>query len=80
MLSWLNTSSGEVFVCIDATANGNTWVGQLGSLVEFVDASSVDASSVIANLDRGIFGGGYDGSNTNTIELCNNQYHRQMST
>ena len=47
---WLNTTTGEVFTCVDATTNNNAWVGQLGSLVNlaywgefdfFGDGSSV---------------------------------------
>ena len=31
--SWLNTTTGEVFVCIDKTINANKWVGQNGTTV-----------------------------------------------
>ena len=30
---WINTTSGEIFLCIDATTNFNVWVGQEGSRV-----------------------------------------------
>ena len=25
---WINTTSGEIFICIDATADTNQWIGQ----------------------------------------------------
>ena len=27
---WINTTSGTIFICTDATANDNTWIGQTG--------------------------------------------------
>ena len=30
---WLNISTGEEFVCIDNTVDGNTWVGHLGNWI-----------------------------------------------
>ena len=27
---WINTTSGAIFICTDATANDNTWIGQIG--------------------------------------------------
>lgn len=32
-MSWLNTLTGETFVCTDNTTNTNVWVGNLGSYV-----------------------------------------------
>jgi len=31
--TWLNTTSGEQFVCIDNTADANVWKGQMGTTV-----------------------------------------------
>ncbi len=31
---YINTTSGELFICTDATAGENVWKGQLGSTVE----------------------------------------------
>ena len=31
--SWVNTSSGEIFICTDNTTDANVWVGQLGTTV-----------------------------------------------
>lgn len=35
--TWLNSTSGEIFVCIDNTTDENTWVGQLGTVILFDD-------------------------------------------
>ena len=53
---WHNTTSGEIFICRDNTANANVWLGQKGSLVSG---------------GRGLFGGGVDhpgGVDIDTIE------------
>ncbi len=42
---WINTSSGEVFVCVDNTENQNKWVGQLGSLV--ISSVVVDINNLL---------------------------------
>lgn len=34
--TWINTTTGEIFVCIDATAGGNVWVGTAGSSVGYL--------------------------------------------
>ena len=31
---YINTTSGELFICTDATAGENVWTGQLGSTVQ----------------------------------------------
>lgn len=31
--TWINTTSGEIFVCTDATTDANVWVGQMGTTV-----------------------------------------------
>ena len=31
--SWLNTISGELFICIDNTDSLNVWKGQLGTTI-----------------------------------------------
>ena len=33
-VTWLNSSTGEIFVCKDATAGSNVWYGQNGNSVE----------------------------------------------
>ena len=32
-MTWLNSVTGEIFVCIDNTIGSNVWVGQLGTSV-----------------------------------------------
>ena len=34
---WINTTSGAIFICTDATANDNTWVAQTGSPIGIGD-------------------------------------------
>ena len=56
---YINTTSGELFICTDATAGENIWKGQLGSTVE--PASSWGA--------RGVFAAGYGaGGNQNVMD------------
>ena len=44
--TWLNASTGEVFVCRDNTVDQNVWTGQLGTLIKTVGfLSFVGASS-----------------------------------
>ena len=31
---YINTTSGELFICTDATAGENVWTGQLGTTVQ----------------------------------------------
>ena len=46
---YINTTSGELFICTDASAGENVWKGQLGSTVQPVSYYGA----------RGIWGGGY---------------------
>lgn len=32
-VTWLDMSTGEIFVCKDATSGANVWVGQLGTSI-----------------------------------------------
>lgn len=32
-VTWLNTTSGEIFVCTDNTVGANVWYGQMGTTV-----------------------------------------------
>ena len=32
-VSWLNLTSGEIFICTDNTVGSNVWVGQKGTAV-----------------------------------------------
>lgn len=32
-VSWLNTVTGEIFVCIDNTTDDNVWVGTAGTTI-----------------------------------------------
>ena len=34
---WINTTSGAIFICTDATANDNTWIAQTGSPISIGD-------------------------------------------
>ena len=47
---YINTTSGELFICTDATAGENIWKGQLGSTVQPVSYYGA----------RGIWFGGYE--------------------
>ena len=53
---WINTSTGEQFVCIDATVGNNKWVGSLGTyvvdttvglLIDYDFVSGISGSTVI---------------------------------
>ena len=48
---WINTTSGEIFLCVDATAGANKWIGQRGRQV---------------TSSRGIWGGGSQNSSGHT--------------
>jgi len=50
---FINTTSGELFVCIDATAGSNKWRGQLGTEI---DPPTAEQGG------RGLWAGGSDGS------------------
>ncbi len=52
---WVNTTSGVIFICTNATTDSNTWIGQTSSFVSG---------------GRGLFGGGSDagGSAIDSIE------------
>ena len=58
---FINTTSGEMFICSDATAGSNVWKGQLGSTVEPPTWLG----------DRGVFCGSDVGSASNVIEYIN---------
>jgi hypothetical protein len=34
---WINTTSGVIFMCTDATTNDNTWIAQTGSPISIGD-------------------------------------------
>ena len=51
---WHNTTTGEVYLCIDATANSNKWIGQRSSFVYG---------------GRGIFGGGTNTAGNDVIDI-----------
>ena len=44
---WINTTSGDIFLCTDATTNANWWINQRGD-------------SVKAPGERGLIAGGYN--------------------
>ena len=54
---WINTTSGAIFICTDATANDNTWIAQTGS------PASIG--------DRGIWLGGSEATYTFAITIYN---------
>lgn len=33
IVSWLNTVTGELFICVDNTTDSNIWKGQMGTSV-----------------------------------------------
>lgn len=73
---WLNTNTGELFVCYNIDENGSYWKGQLGTIVVPATLSTVDIfgdGSCIAlyrfdnslNDDSGLYNGTlYEGSET----------------
>ena len=57
---WQNTTSGEMFVCTNATAGANVWTN--------VGAGTGDVQPQIFYGERGVFGGGYGLPRLNRIE------------
>jgi len=55
---YINTTSGELFVCTDATAGDNVWKGQLGTTVKVAKWYGA----------RGFWGGGEDSGINNNID------------
>ena len=55
---YINTTSGELFICTDATAGENIWKGQLGTTVQPVKYFG----------GRGIWSGGYTGAITDKMD------------
>jgi hypothetical protein len=51
---WINTTSGEIFICTDATTDSNTWIGQTGSFLSG---------------GRGLFGGGTNTATNDVIDI-----------
>ena len=45
---WINTTSGQIFICIDATTNSNQWIGQTKTSIQprcfFAGGNSDDAN------------------------------------
>lgn len=53
---WLDTATGEVFVCVDNTVDANVWAGQYGNKVEpetFDDGSAIDGRTYAAMVSAG---------------------------
>ena len=57
---WINTTSGAIFICTDATTNDNTWIAQTGSPISIGDrglwiggasGTFADAESVYNTID-----------------------------
>jgi len=42
---WLNTNTGEIFVCIDNTPNNNIWIGQKGTIIKSGNVQSVELTN-----------------------------------
>jgi hypothetical protein len=57
---WQNTTSGEMFICTDATAGANVWIN--------VGEGSGDVEPVTWLGTRGLFGAGWNYSPLNTID------------
>jgi hypothetical protein len=55
---YINTTSGELFICTDATAGENVWTGQLGTTVQPPKYFG----------GRGIWSGGYNGATTDKMD------------
>lgn len=63
---WLDTSTGEIFVCVDSTTDVNVWAGQYGTVIAYFDdgsaidgltyAAMVSAGKYDATTDTGYFG------------------------
>lgn len=54
---WINTTTGEIFICTNATTNENEWVGQTGNTIQPAPWG-----------DRGLF---FAGPNTDSIGYIN---------
>ena len=63
---WINTTSGAIFICTDATANDNTWIAQTGSPISIGD--------------RGIWFGGADGTYTGEETVYNSIDYISINT
>ena len=72
---WINTTSGEVFICTDATAGANEWIGQvkknIGSYGLFGGGQSGGAGTQVDNIDYIIIP--TTGNATDFGDLTNNQ-------
>ena len=59
---WVNQSSGEVYVCTDATSNENVWTNIGGG------TGNIEPRSHEMGTNSGYASGGYTGSSQNTID------------
>jgi hypothetical protein len=66
---WLNSDTGEVFVCTDNTPGKNVWKGQLGTVIAFSEVTAFDVlgdGSAVALFqldgDTNDTGGNYNGT------------------
>ena len=63
---WINTTSGAIFICTDATTNDNTWIAQTGSPISIGD--------------RGLWMGGADGTYTSEETVYNSIDYISINT
>jgi len=59
--TWVNVTTGEVFVCTDITVGVNVWVGQLGTIILYrpSDGMTFGSGDIVSNLVTDISGNGY---------------------
>ncbi|OQY18134.1 MAG: hypothetical protein B6I36_07685 [Desulfobacteraceae bacterium 4572_35.1] len=67
--TWINNVSGEIFVCTDATTDQNTWIGQLGTVVEYVAAPTTIPIGIAGTQDFGVAPADYDLTSIGLAEM-----------
>jgi hypothetical protein len=69
---WANTTSGEIFVCTDATTDANIWIGQNGTTVRVEATYGLEwnqtTDAYIRTGDAALWAAGADFSNNVTVQ------------
>ncbi len=60
-VTWVNMTTGELFVCIDATVDTNIWIGQFGTAILYrpSDGMTFCSGDIVSNLVTDISGNDY---------------------
>jgi len=64
--SWVNISTGEIFICVDKTDSNNIWIGQMGTIVSPTSESLSD--NLVAHFDFDTLDGNTITDSTGNIE------------